>query len=266
VITGVLLFAAAAPGALAHRDPVQQQLADRLRPPAWSPGGTRDHPLGTDSLGRDVLARVVYGTRFSVPIAVAAVTAAGAFGTLLGLVAGYFGGTADLVVVALADFMLSFPFILTALLVAAVLGAGILNLVLVLAVGTWPTYARIARAEAASVRPREFVTAARAAGLRTAAILRRHLLPNISGSLVVIGSLEVARLLIAESFLSFLGLGIPAPLPSWGGMIADGRNYLLQQPWLTTIPGLAIVVSATAFNLLGDAVRDMLDPRSRGAE
>ena len=187
-VCAVLAFTTLFPGVLAHQDPLQQALVDRLRPPVWNAGGTPAHVLGTDSLGRDVLARIVYGTRFSVPIAVSAVAAAGIFGTLLGIVAGYFGGPADLVVIALADFMLSFPFILTALLVAAVLGAGVLNLVLVLAVGTWPTYARIGRAEATSLRHQEFMTAARAVGLRTPTILRRHLLPNISGSLIVIAS------------------------------------------------------------------------------
>jgi peptide/nickel transport system permease protein len=263
-----LVLAIAAPGLFTPRDPLAQALAERLRPPAWSRGGAAAHPLGTDALGRDVLARVVYGARLSVPVAVSAVAAAGIAGTSLGVVAGYFGGAVDLIVIALADFMLSFPFMLTALLVAAVLGPGVFNLIVVLAISTWPTYARIARAEAASVRRREFMMAARALGLRTGTMLRRHLLPNISSSLIVIASVEVARLMIAEAFLSFLGLGVPSPLPSWGGMIADGRVYLLQQPWLATAPGLAILTSATAFNLLGDVLRDALDPglRIRGLD
>jgi peptide/nickel transport system permease protein len=262
-ICGGLVLAALFPTLLTHGDPFRQELAHRLRPSFWAAGALPGHPLGTDSLGRDVLARLVYGARLSIPIAVAAAAAAGTFGTLLGLMAGYLGHVVDLGVVALADFMLSFPFMLTALLIAAVLGAGVLNLVLVLAVSTWPTYARIARADVMSVQHEEFITAARAIGLRTPAILRRHVLPNISASIIVIASLEVARLMIAEAFLSFLGVGIPAPLPSWGSMIADGRNYLLQQPWLATIPGLALVLSAIGFNLLGDALRDLMDPRLR---
>jgi peptide/nickel transport system permease protein len=253
------------PDAFTAQNPLRQDLAGRLRPPIWVTGGTPAHPFGTDSLGRDVLARVVYGIRLSVPVAVAAVAAAGAVGTSLGVAAGYFGGAVDLVVVALADFMLSFPFMLTALLVAAVLGGGLLNIVLVLAVSTWPTYARIARAEAATVRRLEFIDAARAIGAGTVSMLRRHVLPNIAGSLIVIATLEVARLMIAEAFLSFLGVGIPSPLPSLGGMIADGRTYLIQQPWLATIPGAAIMMSASAFNLLGDVLRDRFDPRQRHA-
>ncbi len=249
------------PGAFTRSSPLQQQLGDRLLAPGWSRGGSTVHPLGTDALGRDLLARVVYGARYTPPISIAAVAAAGTVGTILGVVAGYFGGLVDLVIIALADFMLSFPFILTALLVAAVLGAGVFNLIVILALGSWPTYARIARAETASMRHREFMTAARAMGLRTAAMLRRHLLPNISSSLIVIGGLEVARLMIAEAFLSFLGLGVPPPLPSWGNMIATGRDYLIQQPWLVIVPGLAIMLSATAFNFLGDALRELLDPR-----
>ncbi len=260
-ICTLLASAALFPGAFTRSDPLQQQLADRLLPPGWSHGGSMAHPLGADALGRDLLARVIYGARYTPPISMAAVAAAGTVGTVLGIVAGYFGGLVDLVIIALADFMLSFPFILTALLIAAVLGAGVINLIVILALGTWPTYTRIARAETASMRHREFMTAARAMGLRTVVMLRRHLLPNISSSLIVIGSLEVARLMIAEAFLSFLGFGVPPPLPSWGNMIATGRDYLIQQPWLVTVPGLAIMLSATAFNFLGDALRELLDPR-----
>lgn len=265
-ICGLLLMAMAAPGLLAGRDPLAQSMMERLRPPAWMAGAARGHVLGTDHLGRDIWARIVYGARISGSIAVLAVICAGTVGTALGVLGGYLGGGVDLAIGAATDFMLSFPFILTALLLVAVLGPNLLNLVLVLAIASWPTYARIARTETVSLRAREFIAAARAMGLGPLGIMRRHILPNIMNSLIVIASLEVARLMISEAFLSFLGVGVPAPLPAWGSMIADGRSYLLQQWWLATFPGVTIFVSALGINLLGDALRDRWDPHLRGRD
>jgi peptide/nickel transport system permease protein len=262
-ICGVILVAMVGPGLFTGHTPFAQNMMERLRPPIWLSGALHGHVLGTDHLGRDILARIVYGTRISGSIAVLAVVCAGTVGTALGLIGGYLGGMVDLAVGAATDFMLSFPFMLTALLMVAVMGPSLINLVVVLAIASWPTYARIARTETVALRERDFVSAATAMGLEPLGIMRRHILPNMMNSLIVIASLEVARLMISEAFLSFLGVGVPPPLPAWGSMIADGRSYLLQQWWLATFPGLAIFISAVGINLLGDALRDIWDPRLR---
>ncbi len=263
-ICGFILVAMVGPGLLTEYTPFAQNMMERLRPPVWIAGALQGHLLGTDHLGRDIWARIVYGTRISGSIAVLAVVCAGTVGTVLGLLGGYLGGMVDLAVGATTDFMLSFPFMLTALLMVAVMGPSLINLVFVLAIASWPTYARIARTETASLRASDFVSAARAMGLGPFGIMRRHILPNIMNSLIVIASLEVARLMISEAFLSFLGVGVPPPLPAWGSMIADGRSYMLQQWWLAAFPGLAIFISAVGINLLGDALRDLWDPHLRG--
>jgi peptide/nickel transport system permease protein len=263
LVCGFILSTIAFSGAITQKDPLQQDISQRLKPPFWIVGSVPGHILGTDNLGRDIAARLVYGARISWAIASIAVIFAGGIGTILGVLSGYFSGTMDLVIGAITDFMLAFPFILTALLVAAVMRPAVINLVIVLAISNWPTYTRIARTETASVREREFVLAATAIGRNSQGILRYHILPNISNSMIVIASLEVARLMVSEAFLSFLGVGVPDPLPAWGSMIAQGRDYLLQQWWLATLPGVAIFLSVIGMNLIGDGLRDLLDPRSR---
>jgi peptide/nickel transport system permease protein len=246
---------------IAPSDPTRQDLRARLLPPigigAWSIG----HPLGTDHLGRDVLSRILYGSRVSLAIAVSASLAATLVGVSLGLVAGYFGGRVDALVMRVADVQLAFPSILLALAVMVVLGSGLTNLVLVLALSSWIFFARIVRSEVLVLREREFVEAGRALGASHLHLIRRYILPNVLGSILVVFTLTIARAVIAEASLSFLGLGIQPPTPSWGGMLAEGRQYLANAWWTGTFPGIFLMVTVVSVNLLGDALRDALDPR-----
>lgn len=241
---------------LAPADPTAQVLADRLAPPG-SPG----HLLGTDALGRDELSRLMYGARASMLVAVSAVAIAGTLGVTAGLAGGYIGGAVDSVLMRLADIQLSVPYLVLAIAVVAVLGTSSINLILVLGVVGWVFYARVVRAEVLSVKEREYVEAARAIGTPGWQIVLRHVLPNVRASVIVMATLETPRMILSEAALSFLGLGIQPPTASWGNMIADGRDYLANAWWLTTIPGLAIVLFAVAVSILGDRLRDVLDPR-----
>lgn len=255
VIAMVILVGALA-SLLAPADPTFQVLSDRLAPPG-SPG----HPLGTDALGRDELSRLMYGARASMLVALSAVVVAGTVGVVLGLLGGYLGGTADAIVMRLADIQLSIPYLVLAIAVVAVLGTSSINLVLVLGLVGWVFYARVVRAEVLSVKQREYVEAARAIGTPGWRIVLRHVLPNVRASIIVMATLETPRMILSEAALSFLGLGIQPPTPSWGNMVADGRDYLANAWWLTTVPGLAIVGFAVAVSVLGDWLRDVLDPR-----
>jgi peptide/nickel transport system permease protein len=260
VIAASVLLAAIAP-ALAPADPVKLDLLERLTPPAWMDGGSWHHPLGTDTLGRDVVSRLLYGARVSLVVGFSAVVLAGALGVALGLVAGYYGGRVDALLMRLGDVQLAFPALVLAIAVLAVVGSGLANVVLVLSVTGWVTYARIARGETLSLRHREFVEGARALGARDVAILWRHVLPNVLPSISVVATFSVARTIIAEASLSFLGLGIPPPVPSWGAMLDEGRNYLTTGWWLALFPGLAILAVVLGINVVGDWLRDTLDPR-----
>ena len=260
VIAASVLLATVAP-ALAPADPVQNDLLARLTPPMWMDGGSAHHPLGTDTLGRDVVSRLLYGARVSLVVGFSAVVLAGALGVALGLVAGYYGGRLDDLLMRLGDVQLAFPALVLAVAVLAVVGSGLANVVLVLGVTGWVTYARITRGETLSLRHREFVEGARALGAGDAAILWRHVLPNVLPSITVVATFSVARTIIAEASLSFLGLGIPPPAPSWGAMLDEGRNYLTTGWWLALFPGLAILLVVLAINLIGDYLRDTLDPR-----
>lgn len=262
VVASVVTMALAAPW-LAPHDPYAQDVPARLAPPVWLPGGDWRHPLGTDPVGRDVLSRIVYGARVSVTAGALAVLLAGSVGVLLGLLAGYFGGRVDGVVSNVVAVMMAFPFLLLALAAVAVVGPGFGNIVAVLGVTGWPIYTRVVRAEALNLREREFVVAARALGAPAGRIVGRHLVPNLASTIVVMASLEVARMIILESFLSFLGLGIPMEVPSWGGMLGEGRVYVLTRWWLAAFPGLAIFVTTLGINLVGDGLRDWLDPHRR---
>jgi peptide/nickel transport system permease protein len=247
--------------ALAPTDPVHNDLLARLTPPAWMAGGSWAHPLGTDTLGRDVVSRLLYGARVSLIVGFSAVVLAGVLGVLLGLVSGYYGGRLDDALMRLGDVQLAFPALVLAIAVLAVVGSGLGNVVLVLGVTGWVTYARIARGETLSLRHREFVEGARALGARDAEILWRHVLPNVLPSITVVATFSVARTIIAEASLSFLGLGIPPPAPSWGAMLDEGRNYLTTGWWLALFPGLAILAVVLGINVVGDWLRDTLDPR-----
>ncbi|MCC7449383.1 MAG: ABC transporter permease [Anaerolineae bacterium] len=266
VILIVVAFLALFGPQVAPKDPNRQRLVARLQPPYTADSrGVVDFPLGTDALGRDVLSRVIYGARISLMVGIAAVGIGGTIGSLLGLIAGYFGGVVDDVIMRLADIQLAFPFILLAIMVLTVLGPGISNLVLVLGIGQWVTYARLARGQTVSQREKEYIEAARCIGARHREIMLQGILPNILAPLIVIASFNVASAILAEASLSFLGLGVPPTVPTWGGMLAESRDNLLSGSWwLAVFPGVAIMLTVLALNILGDWLRDFLDPRLRG--
>jgi len=257
VIGGAAVFAPQ----LAPWDPARQMLMKRLRPPMWQERGLREHPLGTDHLGRDILSRILHGGRISLGVGLTAVTLSALIGVTLGLLAGFFGGRADALIMRVVDVFLAIPYILLAMGVVFALGPSLLNVILVMAVTRWVQFARIVRADVLSIREREFVAGARARGNRALRLLLRHVLPNALTPIIVVATLELAFMIIYESALSFLGLGVQPPTPTWGWMLSDGRNYVATAWWLATFPGLAIMLTVLAVNLLGDWLRDTLDPR-----
>lgn len=259
IVLLVGLVAVLAP-VVAPQNPYLGRTLERLLPPAWMDGGRKEFLLGSDQLGRDTLSRLIFGARVSLSVAVLSVLGSSAVGVVLGMFAGYYRGWVDWIVSTLVNVMLTFPFVLLALAVIAVLGPSFWNLIVVLAITGWPIYTRVLRAQTLSLREREFVHAARALGADDLRIIFRHLLPNVLNLLVVIASLQVAQMIILESFLSFLGLGVQPPIPSWGSMLGDARLYMFDKWWMATLPGLAIVVTTLAINLLGDGLRDLLDP------
>jgi peptide/nickel transport system permease protein len=260
VIATTVLAAIFAP-VLAPADPIKNQLLERLTPPMWVAGGTARNPLGTDTLGRDVTSRLLYGARVSLIVGVSAVAIAGLVGVVLGLLAGYYGGWPDDVLMRIGDVQLAFPVLVLAIALLAVAGASLLTVVLVLGVTGWITYARIVRGETLTLTVREFVEAARAMGAPDRHVIWRHIVPNVLPPVIVVATFSVARVVIAEASLSFLGLGIPPPEPSWGAMLDEGRNYLTTGWWLALFPGLAILLLVLGINLVGDWLRDALDPR-----
>ena len=259
VLVLIVLSAALAPWISPH-DPLAVNIRHRLAPPAWMEGGTPAHLLGTDQVGRDLLSRMIYGGRVSLVVGVAAVMMSATIGVMLGLGAGYVGGRTDWTIMTIVNVMLTFPFVLLALAVIAVLGPSLVNMIIVLGIAGWPIYARVVRAETMAIREREFVLAGRALGMNHARIVFRQILPNLISAIVVICTLQVAQVIIAESFLSFLGLGIQPPTPAWGNMLGEGRLYMLNSWWIATFPGLAIFVTTLVINLMGNALRDWLDP------
>jgi peptide/nickel transport system permease protein len=244
-------------------DPLEQDLMARFTPPVWQDGGTWTYPLGADNLGRDVLVRLLYGSRVSLLVGFAAVLVAELAGILLGLFSGYYGGKLDSLIMRVADIFMAYPFMLLTISVIAVLGSSIFNLILVLGLSDWVTYARTIRGSVLSLKKKEFVEASRAIGTPHRVILFRHILPNVLSPMLVLGTLRVANIIIWESGLSFLGMGVPPPMPTWGRMLAEGRLYITDAWWLVTLPGLAIMVTILSINLLGDGLRDALDPRLR---
>ena len=244
-------------------DPLEQDLMARFTPPVWQAGGTWAFPLGADNLGRDVLARLLHGSRVSLLVGFSAVAVAELAGIILGLISGYYGGKLDSLIMRIADVFMAYPFMLLTISVIAVLGNSIFNLILVLGLSDWVTYARTIRGSVLSLKKKEFVEASRAIGTPHRVIITRHILPNVISPLLVLGTLRVANIIIWESGLSFLGMGVPPPMPTWGRMLAEGRVYITDAWWLVTLPGLAIMVTILSINLLGDGLRDALDPRLR---
>ncbi len=254
----LVLIAAAAP-LLAPMDPFVQNLGNRLQPP-----GTEGHLLGTDSLGRDILSRMIYGSRITLYIVALVALIAPIVGLLVGTVAGYTGGWIDTILMRITDIFLAFPRLVLALAFVAALGAGIENAVLAISLTAWPPYARIARAETLTIRNSDYIAAIKLQGARAGRIITRHIWPLCISSLIVRVTLDMAGVILAAAGLGFLGLGAQPPSPEWGAMIAEGRRFILDHWWVATMPGLAIFTVSLAFNLLGDGLRDVLDPKEGG--
>jgi peptide/nickel transport system permease protein len=260
IIVGLVFCAIFAP-LIAPHDPLAQNLVNSLKPPFFEKGGSLSCLLGTDSLGRDILSRMIYGARVSAIVGFAGVLFSGLIGTFLGVLAGYFGGKIDAVIMRVTDMMLSLPYILIAIAIIGAIGPSLRNIIIVLAITQWVGYTRIIRFEAMSLSKTEFIEMAVISGSRWWRILLTHILPNVLNSAVVLATLDVGKMIVFESALSFLGLGVKPPTPSWGGMLADGRIYLTVAWWIATLPGIAIVITVLGGNLLGDWLRDELDPR-----
>jgi peptide/nickel transport system permease protein len=243
---------------LAPHDPLQSDFAASLKPP-----GTPGHPWGTDQLGRDLLSRVVYGARIALFIGLCTVVATALLGGLLGLIAGYFAGWPGSVLMRLADVQLSFPFILLALTINAIVGLGLRNIVLSLTAAGWVVYARVVRGEVLSVKQRDYVQAASALGGGRLRVLFRHVLPNVAPSIIIVASLQFSQFIVAEAAISFLGFGVQPPTPAWGSMLSESRDFLYVAWWLAAFPGAALALTALGVNLVGDWLRDLLDPRLR---
>jgi peptide/nickel transport system permease protein len=261
---GLLAVIAVAAPLLAPHDPERGSLRARLRAPTLEAPDGKAHVLGTDHLGRDVLSRMIFGTRVSLTIGFAAVAVGGIVGGLLGLVAGFRGGWVDEVVMTVADAQLAFPFILLAIGIIAVLGPSFPNLIVVVGLSGWVTYARVLRSQVLSLRQRDFVSAILGLGGSVPRVLVRHILPNVASTFMVIATLELARAIVLEATLSFLGLGIQPPTPSWGGMIHEGREYLDSAWWISVCPGVVLMLTSLVVSRTGDWLRDVLDPTLRG--
>jgi len=260
MVLAAVLAALLAP-AIAPDPPSEQRLGERLRPPAWVAGGSARHVLGTDHLGRDILSRVIHGARISMAVALAAVLVAASIGSGLGVLAGYFGGVADLIIMKVVELFLSIPFVLLAIVILTLFGQGLGVLLVVLCLNRWIHYCRVVRGETLSLREREFVLAARALGAGGAAIMVRHILRNTLPSILVVATFTMATVILLEASLSFLGLGVPPQIPTWGLMLNESRGYMIPAWWTAVFPGLAIFLTILGANLLGDGIRDMTDPR-----
>jgi len=248
---------------IAPHSPTQQSLTHRFAPPLSVEADGSRNLLGTDNLGRDVLSRMIYGAQISLTIGFLVVILTAVTGTFLGLAAGLFGGVTDQVIMRVVDIFLAVPFILLAIAVVGVVGPSLSNIVIVLTITSWPRYTRVIRARILSLREMEFIVASRVVGAQWPRVMWRHLLPNVTPLIIVVASLHLAGVIIAESSLSFLGLGVQPPTPTWGSMLSDGRNFVYTAWWLTTFPGLALSLTVLSVNLIGDWLRDVLDPRFR---
>ena len=248
---------------LSPHNPLGADLNKRLTPCVFQKGGTWEHILGTDHLGRDILSRIIYGSRVSLLVGFVATFIGCLLGGILGLVSGYSGGKIDSIVTKLMDIQLSFHIVLFAIFVVAIAGPSLRNIIIVCGIASWVTYARVVRGQVLSVREKEFIEAARGIGCSTARILARHVFPNIFSSIVVIATLEIGRIIVLESTLSFLGLGVQPPTPSWGGILYDGKTYMVQAWWIAAFPGMVIMMVVLGFNVIGDYLSDLMDPYTR---
>jgi peptide/nickel transport system permease protein len=246
---------------VAPHDPLKGSLSKRLKPPAWAQGGSIEYPLGTDKMGRDLLSRMIYGARISLLVSFMAVGVGGSIGTALGLISGYFGGKIDTLIMRLVDITLSLPTILLALVLVSAIGPSFSTVITVIALIIWARYARQARAETLTVKEQDFVARARVAGASHSRIMVRYIFPNIVNTLVVLATLQVGSIILLESTLSFLGVGIPRPTPAWGVMVADGRELIVTAWWVSMFPGIGIMLTVLSLNLFGDWLRDHLDPK-----
>src|SRR5262249_40136836 len=252
------IFLALFGSSFAPFDPIKQDLSMRLAPPAWMPAGTADHLLGTDELGRDLVSRLMVGAKASLVVAVAALLLGGLLGGLIGVVSGYKGGVLDTILMRAADGTLAFPIILLAILLVVSVGSGYMTVIIAVGIVIWSRFARVIRGEVLSLKERDFVKVSQTIGSSSIRIMARHIFPNVANTLVVMLTLQVGWVIITEATLSFLGAGIPPPTPTWGSMVADGRQYLNSAWWYSLFPGLAITVVVLAFNLMGDWIRDTL--------
>ncbi len=263
VLLIVLVIPALFAELIAPHDPIDGNLRARLLPPAWTDGGDWSYPLGSDRQGRDILSRMIFGARTAALVSLAALAVGGIVGSLLGLVAGYFGSWWDHVIMRLVDINLSLPLILLALVLVVLFEPGTATTVAVVALLLWSRYARQVRAEVLTLKEMDFVARARVAGASNLRIVFRHILPNVFNTIIVLATLQVGNVILLEASLSFLGAGIPPPNPAWGVMVAEGRDFIVTSWWLSVIPGLAIMFTVLSMNLLGDWLRDYLDPKLR---
>jgi ABC-type dipeptide/oligopeptide/nickel transport system permease subunit len=260
----VVLTAVLAP-VIAPYDPLQQSLGDSKMPPAWSEGGAWSHPMGTDTLGRDLLSRVIYGTRVSLTVGFFGVLIAGTLGLVSGAIAGYLGGRVDAVIMGVVNLVLALPYLLFVVVIASILGRSLLNVILIFGITDAPIFARVTRGEVLRIRESGYVESAISAGAGARTIIFEHIVPNLIGPLITLATFEMSAMIFYEAGLGFLGLSVPPSVPSWGNMLAAGRKYLTSYPWIATWPGLAIMWTSLSMNLLGDWLRDVLDPRLRRA-
>lgn len=256
----VLLVSVFAPW-VAPKDPLALDPVRRLLPPVWMQGGSWGYPLGTDHVGRDILSRLIYGSRISTVVGLSAVTISASIGVLLGLISGFYGGPAERLILWMADVQIAFPFYLLVISIIAAVGTGFGTIIVVFGVAGWVIYARLVRGVVLSLRCREFIEAANALGASNLRVVVRHVLPNVVTPVIILATLRVASVIVWESGLSFLGLSVPPPTPTWGRMLSDGRAYLANAWWTATFPGLSIMVTVLGVNMLGDGLRDALDPR-----
>jgi ABC-type dipeptide/oligopeptide/nickel transport system permease subunit len=265
IVFSIVVFAAVFAPVLSPFEPLQQNLRDSKMPPAWNAEGVWEHPFGTDNLGRDTFSRILYGTRVSLTVGFFGVLIAASLGLVIGAIAGYTGGRMDSVVMSVINLVLSLPYLLFVVFIASILGRSLLNVILIFGITDSPIFARVTRGEVLRIRESGYVESAVSAGARWVRIIFDHILPNLIGPLITLATFEMSAMIFYEAGLGFLGLSVPPSVPSWGNMLAAGRKYLTSYPWIATFPGLAIMFTSLGMNLLGDWLRDVLDPRLRRA-